>query len=131
MFPIKTPIVFSALLLSMLVITSGCVAIVAGGAGAGTMAYLRGELQGSVAADIGRTQRAAEQVVSAKGLVQVSAESDDLSGEIIARTADDKRVRIALKRSSDRVTEVRIRVGTFGDEMLSRDLFESIRARAE
>jgi hypothetical protein len=131
MTTIKSSLLLSSFLLSLLLAASGCVAIVAGGAGAGTMAYLRGELQGSVAADIGRTQRAAEQVVSAKGLVQVSAESDDLSGEIVARTADDKQVRIALKRSSDRVTEVRIRVGTFGDETLSRDLFESIRARAE
>jgi len=121
----------ASLLLSVLLAASGCVAIVAGGAGAGTMAYLRGELQGSVAADINRTQRAVEQVVAAKGLNKISAESDDLSGEVIARTSDDRRVRITLKRGGERITEVRIRVGTFGDETLSRDLFEAIRSRAE
>jgi hypothetical protein len=131
MSAIKSPILLFSLLLALLVAASGCVAIVAAGAGAGSVAYLRGELRGSVAADIGSTQRAAEQVVAAKGLIQVSAESDDLSGEIIARTADDTRVRIGLKKSGERITEVRVRVGVFGDEVLSRDLFEAIRTRAE
>jgi hypothetical protein len=44
---------------------------------------------------------------------------DALTGELTARTAQDKKVHRQLKKLTKQTTELRIRVGAFGDEALS------------
>ena len=48
-----------------------------------------------------------------------SRQKDALGGELTARTAQHKKVHIHLKGLLQNTTEVRIRVGAFGDEALS------------
>ncbi len=55
-------------------------------------------------------------------------QKDALAGEVVAHRADDTRVVVHLKRQTDNVTEIRIRVGTFGDESLSRLVNDKIKA---
>jgi Protein of unknown function (DUF3568) len=45
---------------------------------------------------------------------------------LTARNASDKRIVVHLKKMSDTVTEIRVRVGTFGDEALSRVILDKI-----
>ena len=54
-------------------------------------------------------------------------EKDGVSTYLNARGAGDKRIQVHLKSSSDAVTEVRIRVDTFGDESLSRVILDKAR----
>jgi hypothetical protein len=63
------------------------------------------------------------------GFVIGNSEKNDLSGSLTAYTADNKKVQIKLKRRAESITEIRIRVGTFGDESLSRLILERIRER--
>ena len=56
-----------------------------------------------------------------------SQAKDALSAELTARNASDKKIMVKLKKISDTTTEVRIRVGTFGDESLSRVVLEKIK----
>ena len=54
-------------------------------------------------------------------------EKDALSATILARDADDKRVTIKLKAQNEQMTEISIRIGTFGDETKSQMIYDRIR----
>jgi hypothetical protein len=59
--------------------------------------------------------------------VKVSEAKDALSAKIIARTAQDKKIETILEKRGDNLTRVRIRVGLFGDEAISRALLDAIK----
>jgi hypothetical protein len=113
-------------------VNSGCAAVLLGGgaaAGAGTVLYVKGELQSVEEVPLDRAWNAANLAVKDMGFVIGNSEKDDLSGSLTAYTADNKKVQIKLKRRAESITEIRIRVGTFGDESLSRLILERIRER--
>jgi hypothetical protein len=113
-------------------VNSGCAAVLLGGgaaAGAGTVLYVKGELQSVEEVPLDRAWNAANLAVRDMGFVIGNSEKDDLSGNLTAYTADNKKVQIKLKRRAESITEIRIRVGTFGDESLSRLILEKIRER--
>jgi hypothetical protein len=56
-----------------------------------------------------------------------TTEKDDISAKLIAYTSDDRKIQINLKRKTDKLTEIVIRVGTFGDESLSHLILDNIR----
>lgn len=110
------------------VFTSGCVAVVAGGVGAGTVAYVRGDLQTTLEAPHGAVYSASLRAVESLGFALVDEQQDELSGEIISRTSQDRRVRIQTKEQTSQTTDLSIRIGTFGDEELSRRILREIEA---
>ncbi len=115
----------AALLLALM---PGCVAIVAGAAGAGSaVAYSTGELATEVPRSLEKTQDATREAVHGLGFALVSEKADALGAVFICRTALDKRVRIELGRVADGITKVEIRVGVFGDERVSLGILEKIR----
>lgn len=108
---------------------SGCLIVAAGAAGAGTVAYVRGDLEATIDAGYDRALRASKGGLEHMKYIIVSERSDAVAGELIARTALDKKVQVRVTRQSDSITVVRIRVGVFGDEELSRSLLDAIKAR--
>jgi hypothetical protein len=56
-----------------------------------------------------------------------SSAKDALEATLVARSATDRRITFKLRRVSDKVTEVRIRVGLFGDERFAREVHETFR----
>ncbi len=111
----------------LLIATSGCVAVAAAGAGAATYAYASGALKTTVDATVPATQQAAEAAVDRLGFSLVSSAGDQLEAEVISRTAGDDKVRIKIKSLSDDASEIRIRVGMFGDETRSARIYEEIK----
>lgn len=109
-------------------LVSGCVAIVAAGAGGGTVAYLRGDLEATLGAGMDRTGRAVNRAVDELRFTRVSENRDALLAITIARNAEDRRIEIRQERLGEHLTRVRIRVGLFGDETVSRALLERIQA---
>lgn len=112
-------------------INNGCVAAAVGGAagaaaGAGTIAYIKGELKATEAYNVPTVWKATEKAVDELKLVVTDKYSDATAGKLEAMTADNKKVRISLKRQGDNITEITIRVGTFGDEELSRFILSKI-----
>ncbi len=107
----------------------GCIAalLVGGGAGAGTVAYLKGELKSTEEASIGSVWQAAHKAMKDLEFVITGEEKDDLSAKLIAHGSDDTKIEIALERVSAKVTTVKIRVGVFGNEALSRLTLERIK----
>ena len=47
---------------------------------------------------------------------------------LVARTALDKKVEVALTNSGNKLTDIKIRVGIFGDEQLSLSILEKIKS---
>jgi hypothetical protein len=113
-----------------LLINSGCPAVLLGGAaGAGSVAYITGELKSTEEVPMSRAWRATQKTMNDLGFAITSMEKDAFYGQIIARGAGDKKVKIKLERQSDKLTGIRIRVGTFGDEPLSLQILNNIRKR--
>lgn len=75
------------------------------------------------------TEAAAETAQDLK-LANVQVTSTTVDGRVEAYTADETKVTIRSKMAGDGVTEIKIRVGAgFGDEMLSLDILERIKAK--
>jgi hypothetical protein len=107
---------------------SGCLAVAAGAAGAGTVAYVRGELDATLSANLVKTESAANAAIEQLKFAKISEKQDALVAIIVARTAEDKKVEIKISSASDTSVKVAIRVGLFGDEALSIRVLERIKA---
>lgn len=112
------------------VLAAGCAALFIGAAiGAGSIAYVSGELRAADQVQMDRAWNASLRVMEELEFKVTKSQKDALAGLIVARRADDTRITVHLKRQTDQVTEFRIRVGTFGDEALSRLIYEKIKKR--
>jgi len=120
----------SLLLVAFAGLGSGCVAIVAAGAGAGTVAYLRGELEATVGGSLEQTNKAVNRAIEELKFVRISENKDALLALTVVRNAADQRIEVRQDVVGEKLTRVRIRVGVFGDERLSRTLLDRIRIHA-
>jgi hypothetical protein len=109
---------------------SGCL-VAAAGAGAAGTAYVMGSLDGTVPGTPEKVVEASESVFKDKEVHILSKDATGLDGTIIAKTALDKRIEVTVKRQDEKTSTISIRVGTFGNQELSRELFEKIKARLQ
>ncbi len=117
-------------LLAALATTSGCFLVAvgaAGAAGAGTVAYVRGELDASLGNQYDRVINATDAAVGQLELAKVRESKDAFSAEIIARNSLDKKIDITISKEADNLTKLTIRIGVFGDEEESRAILDRIR----
>jgi uncharacterized lipoprotein len=115
--------------LCSILMLQGCVAVIGAGAGAGTVAYVRGELQTTYAASFNRTWEASLAALKDLGITVYNTEKDATEGNIEATKADGTKVKINLKPAGVDTTSVKIRVGIFGDEEVSRTISNQISKR--
>jgi len=118
----------------MAILAQGCtVALVGAGvaAGAGTVAYLRGDLEAVEPKNIDTVFEATEKAVEELGLKVSNKTKDKMSAVIIARDAQDKKITIKLRAAAEGGTKLSIRVGGFGDETKSRLIYQKIREKLE
>lgn len=117
-----------ALLLAALPALSGCFAVVAAGAGAGTVAYVRGELETSLGDNYSKVVDATRTALKELEFARVSENKDALKAVFVSRTALDKKVEVTVEKVGDKSTKVKIRVGLFGDEQLSVSILDKIKS---
>lgn len=116
----------------LLAASNGCALLVVGGAaaaGAGAVYYVSGELKDTESASLDAVNRATLAALGDLKYAVVSDAKDSLNAKIIARTATDTKIEIQLAKQAPAITEIRIRVGVFGDEQMSRQILEKIKAR--
>lgn len=123
--PLRLTVLF--LIAPLLLATSGCVAVAVGGAAAGTVAWIRGALEVAVDAPIEKVGNAATATMTEMKFSLISSKVDVVSGVIVARTAQDVKVEILLKKITEKSTKVSIRVGVFGDQALSQQIYDALR----
>jgi hypothetical protein len=130
----KTKLLITALAASLLAFGSGCVLFVAGaaaGAGVAGYAWVDGEIKTTEAASLNRTWDATLAAMQDLQFPVVTHAKDALEGEVTARNAKNTSIKIKLKYISNTSTEIRIRVGTFGDESLSRTILSKINSHLQ
>ena len=98
----------------------------AAAAGAGTYYYVRGDLKRTYNASMDQTWQAAVKSVEELKLATETKEHDAFNGGIKGKMADGKRFTISLKRLDENLTEVGIRIGTFGDRERSEAIHDKI-----
>jgi hypothetical protein len=128
----KTKWLTMVLAAALLAVGGGCAVLVVGGAaaavGVGTYAYINGELKGTEAASLDQAYTASLAAMKDLEFPITNKSKDALQAEVLARNSADKKILIKLKKVSDGATEIRIRVGTFGDESLSRLILDKIKS---
>ena len=123
----KEQIAFLVLNCLCLVTLGGCLVAAVGVGAAGTVAYVRGDLEAVEAKSLDELYDASVKAVDKLELALISKSKDALSAEIIARDSEDKKIRINLTSSAEGTTKVTIRVGTFGSQTKSRAIYEKIK----
>jgi len=111
------------------IIGHGCIAAAVGigaAGAAGTIAYIKGDLEAIEAEDLDVVYEAAIKAAGELELRVFSKTKDALTATIYARDAEDKKVTITLKRTTEQTTKLSIRIGTFGDETKSRLIYKKI-----
>jgi hypothetical protein len=126
-----------AAVLAGLFVTQGCALFVVGaavGAGVGTASYMGNELRITREVTMDQAWSAANDAV--KDLQfrvdQTKTVKDAMSGKLVAMTAQSQPVRIQLIRQSDRLTEIRVSVGTFdttANRQSAQFVYDKMKAR--
>jgi len=113
---------------------SGCTLLVVGaaaGAGAAGVAYARGDLEATLPNIPEEIEQASQKAFHELKIKQISSDSSALDARIVGRTATDKKITIKAKTVDSNLTKISIRVGTFGDEQLSRRIYDTIKKYLE
>lgn len=110
----------------------GCTALwLAGGAaaGAGTAAYVHGDLDKILQADYSEVWDASQDALEELNIKITEKEEKTNQGVIKGRMADDKSVSIRITPQTKGNTKLSIRVGVVGNEEESRKILDAIEAR--
>ena len=102
----------------MLVGAQGCALFLIGtaaGAGAGTVSYVGNELRVTHEVKLDRAWDVANATMKDMEYITIPSEThkDVISGVLRGRNAKDQKVVVQLLRQSDKLTEIRVRVGVF------------------
>jgi len=121
-------LVVTVLAMVSLVVLPGCIVVAAGAAGAGAVAYVRGDLSATLDHEYNQVVKAASRAIQELEFTKVSENKDALQAVLVAKTALDKKVEIKIANPGNKLTTIKIRVGFFGDEQLSQAVLARIKA---
>jgi hypothetical protein len=123
----KVQVLLIVLLIGTAGFVQGCVVAAVGLGAAGTIAYVRGDLQAVESETIDVVYEATLKAVEELELNVTRKSKDALSAVIVARDAQDKKITIKLKAAAEKTTKLSIRIGVFGSETKSRLIYQKIR----
>jgi hypothetical protein len=112
----------------------GCVLLAVGAgaaAGVGAVVYIKGELQTTYAVPLDRAWEATQDALNDLKYGVLSSQKTMSEAEIEAKRVGEDKVKISLSISGPGTTLVKIRVGIFGDETVSRTLNGKIASKLE
>jgi hypothetical protein len=118
-------------LLALPLAGTGCIVLAVGGAaaaGAGTIAYIKGELTATEEVSLEQAYFAFRKAMSDLEYPITDQAKDAHSAYVKALSAADKTIKLNLEKVAHDVTKVGIRVGVFGNEDISRLLLDKARA---
>lgn len=107
---------------------SGCVVAAIGAATAGSVVYVRGEIESYFDTDVQNLYDATLKAMGDLKLYVIDQKHDALSAEVIARNSADQKVVVKIDGSDRQLVKVTIRVGFWGDEAASRAILDRISA---
>jgi hypothetical protein len=92
-------------------------------------AYSFCHLDVMVSADPKKVVEAAEGALHDMNIEIVTAAASGIDGKVVGKTALNKRIEIVVERQDSEVTKYSIQVGSFGDEALSREIHDKMKAK--
>lgn len=109
---------------------SGCLAAAAAGAaaGGGAFVYVNGAIKALEAQDVDTVWKATLAGFEDMNLLAEAKHKDAFEAKCQAYGPGDKIVRVHIERQNKDVTEIKIRVGWFGDREFSEELLNKIRS---
>jgi len=113
------------------VFLSGCMLAAVGAGAAGTVAYVKGDLEASEAKKLDVVYEATKKAMKDLELSITSDSKDALSATIVARDAQDKKATVRLGAITENSTSISVRFGTFGNETKSTMLYNKIKENLE
>lgn len=129
---VKRRLQLVALLCCFLIGLSGCsrkwavIGAAAAAVGTSVYFYIKGDLKRNYEAPMDKTWQAAVKSVEDLGLSTESKQNDAFNGVIKGKMADGKSFTVNVKRLGENLTEVGVRVGTFGDRERSEAIHNKI-----
>jgi len=105
--------ILSVCLLTVGVLSQGCFLLLLGGATVGAVKYAGNTLQVTHEVSLDNAWSAANGALKKLGLPVTVSKKDELSGHLEARNAQEQLVSIDLLRKTEKVTQIRVTVGTF------------------
>lgn len=119
-----------AVLMGVLPLTqAGCLLLLAGAGAATGIVYANGKLEGYTKADVEKTAVAAKGVLEDLKCMIVTYHASKVDGEVTGRSPDDRVYNVEIRYDTDTSSRIFIRVGSFGDEALSRMVLQRIQER--
>jgi hypothetical protein len=121
----------SATVAILLLLNSGCAVVVLGGAvaaGAGAVAWMNGELRSTESLALDQVIPATKAGLKDMGYGAPTQQNEDGNVKFVTYAANGKKVQVTLVKLSPTSTDIRIRVSTFGDEQLSRQILTKIQS---
>lgn len=112
---------------SLLVFGTGCVAVLVGAGAAGSVAYVKGDLEAVLEEDVTQVYEASLKALEELEIAATKKDKDALGAVIISRTAQDKKITIKLKATENDLTKLSIRVGVFGNRAQSQRIYDEIK----
>ena len=115
----------------VLTLLTGCAVVAVVGAaavGTGTYAYVNGELKREYPAPLDHTWAATVQSLQALEVEVINSQKDQAGGEIKGLWYE-KSTKLIFESKPDEITQVKIRVGTFGDRDASERIGNEIQKR--
>jgi len=109
-------------------IPSGCVFLFAGAAGAGTVAYVGGDLEITSEKSVDEVYAAVEATCKELEFDIFEHEKKEFTGMVMAMS-DFGKVTIRVKGKSPDETHVSVRVGTFGDKGASKLIMDKLKPK--
>jgi hypothetical protein len=109
------------------VLSSGCAVALVGAGAAGTVAYLKGDLESVEPHSVEQVFIASKKAIDALGMHLWAESRDTLTARLVTRDAQDNKITIKIDHMTHRTTKLRIRVSTFGDEIRSQEIYLKIR----
>lgn len=106
--------------------TTGCI-VAAAGAGAGAVAWVRGELRADLSANPEAAMDATEAAIGELKFFVTEQKRDALSAVYEMRNSQDEKITVLVEQMAEGVTRVRIRVGVFGNQALSQTILDRIK----
>jgi hypothetical protein len=77
------------------------------------------------------TTDAAKAVLEDQGLKDVKGSATNVDGKASGKMADDTKVNVAVKKNTDKSSQVSVTVGTMGDPKLGAEIARKIKMKAE
>lgn len=121
---------FKLLLLIPLALTlSGCGVVIIGGAAAGTVGYMSGDLKTTLEKPYDQVVAATNHAITENSISVISKTEEKSKVSYVFKTLQGDKVQLNLEYATKELTHVSIRVGLIGDEPLSRQILNEIESR--